>query len=74
MFISAFFSRSIPIIKPELRSPLIDLHAILALFGIALFSIAFIFSILYLIQEKSVKSKKFGGFEKSCQVLKFLIE
>lgn len=72
MFISAFFSRSIPIIKPELRSPLIDLHAILALFGIALFSIAFIFSILYLIQEKAVKSKKFGGFEKILPSLEIL--
>ncbi len=61
MFISAFFSRNIPLIKPELKSIWIDMHALMAVFGIALFSLAFVFSILYLIHEKAIKNKKFGG-------------
>lgn len=62
MFVSAFFPRGIPFIKPELRSLWIDIHALMAVFGIALFSLAFVFSILYLVQEKAIKAKKFGGF------------
>ncbi|GLI53892.1 cytochrome C assembly family protein [Thermodesulfovibrio yellowstonii] len=61
MFVSAFFPREIPFIKPELKSLWIDIHALMAVFGIALFSLAFIFSILYLIQEKAIKGKKFRG-------------
>jgi len=72
MFISAFFPRSIPSIKPELKSLWIDLHALMAVFGIALFSIAFIFSILYLIQERAVKSKKFGGIDRILPSLEIL--
>lgn len=63
MFVSAFFPRTIPSIKPELKSIWIDIHALMAVFGIALFSLAFIFSILYLIQERAIKAKKFGGLE-----------
>jgi len=72
MFIAAFFPRSVPSIKPELKSLLIDIHALMAVFGIALFSIAFIFSILYLIQERAIKSKKFGGLERILPSLEIL--
>ncbi|MCS7163979.1 MAG: cytochrome c biogenesis protein [Thermodesulfovibrio sp.] len=63
MFIGAFFPRGIPSLKPEIKSFWIDIHAVMAIFGIALFSLAFVFSSLYLIQEKAIKSKKFRGFE-----------
>lgn len=63
MFVSAFFPRNIPLIKPELRNIWIDIHALMAVFGIALFSLAFIFSLLYLIQERAIKAKKFVGLE-----------
>jgi len=59
-------------IKPELKSLLIDIHALMAVFGMALFSIAFIFSILYLIQERAIKSKKFGGLERILPSLEIL--
>lgn len=75
MFISAFFPRTIPFIKPELRSLWIDIHALMAVFGIALFSIAFVFSVLYLIQERAIKFKKNSAvLKESCQILKFLTE
>lgn len=61
MFVSAFFPRSIPSLKLELKSLWIDIHALTAVFGIALFSLAFVFSILYLVQEKAIKAKKFSG-------------
>ncbi|GAB6183548.1 cytochrome C assembly family protein [Thermodesulfovibrio hydrogeniphilus] len=61
MFISAFFPRNFPTIDPNLKSIWIDIHALMAVFGVALFSLAFVFSILYLIQEKAIKAKKFKG-------------
>ena len=33
MFIAAFFPRSVPSIKPELKSLLIDIHALMAVLG-----------------------------------------
>jgi ABC-type transport system involved in cytochrome c biogenesis permease subunit len=72
MFVSALFPRGIPYIKPELKSLWIDIHALMAVFGIALFSIAFVFSLLYLIQERAVKAKKFGGLEKILPSLEIL--
>ncbi len=62
MFISAFFPRQIPLIESKLKSIWIDIHALMAVFGVALFSVAFIFSILYLMQENAIKAKKFKGF------------
>ncbi|WP_297211208.1 MULTISPECIES: cytochrome C assembly family protein [Thermodesulfovibrio] len=62
MFISAFFSRIIPSLKPEQKSFWIDIHALTAVFGISLFSLAFVLSILYLLQEKAIKNKKLRAF------------
>ncbi len=61
MLISAFFPRNVPILKAELKNFWIGIHALMAVFGIALFSLAFVFSILYLVQERAIKVKKFGG-------------
>ncbi|MGC8938623.1 MAG: cytochrome C assembly family protein, partial [Thermodesulfovibrio sp.] len=72
MFVSAFFPRNIPFIKPELKSLLIDIHALMAVFGIALFSMAFVFSVLYLIQERAIKFKKFGGLDRILPSLEVL--
>lgn len=60
-FIGAFFSRATPTIKPELKSFWIDIHALMAVFGIAIFSLAFVLSILYILQERAMKAKKFSG-------------
>lgn len=72
MFISAFFPRHFPALKPELKGFWIDIHATMAVFSIATFSVAFIVSILYLIQHKSIKSKKFGGLDKILPSLEIL--
>lgn len=71
-FISAFFSRGIPQIKPEFKNIFIDFHALLAVLGVAIFSVAFILSLLYIFQDKSIKSKKFKGLDKLIPSLEML--
>ncbi|MEN2986436.1 MAG: cytochrome c biogenesis protein CcsA [Thermodesulfovibrionaceae bacterium] len=71
-FISAFFSRGVPHIKPEFKNILIGFHALLAVLGVAIFSVAFILSILYIFQEKSIKSKKFKVFDRVVPSLEIL--
>lgn len=71
-FIGAFFPRAVPIPRPELRSPWIDLHALLAVLGVAIFSLAFITSILYILQERAMKMKRFDGIVKIIPNLEML--
>lgn len=47
---------------PSLRNPWILIHIALVFLGEALFTIAFIAGVLYLFQEKRIKSKRIGTF------------
>lgn len=49
---------------PSLRNPWILIHIALVFLGEALFTIAFIAGILYLFEEKRIKSKRMGRFLK----------
>lgn len=49
---------------PSLRNPWILIHIALVFLGEALFTIAFIAGVLYLFQEKRIKSKRMGNFLK----------
>jgi cytochrome c-type biogenesis protein CcsB len=49
---------------PSLRNPWILIHIALVFLGEALFTIAFIAGVLYLFQEKRIKSKRIGNFLK----------
>lgn len=49
---------------PSLRNPWILTHIALIFLGEALFTIAFIAGVLYLFQEKQIKTKKIGAFIK----------
>jgi cytochrome c-type biogenesis protein CcsB len=46
---------------PSLKNPWIVVHIALTLLGEAIFTFAFIASVLYIFQEKRIKSKKMGG-------------
>ena len=59
---AAFASRDIVPIKPVLQSAWLPIHAGTSLFAYAFFSLAFCGSIMYLLQERELKSKKFGYF------------
>ena len=51
-----------PELPPDtLRHPTITLHIISAVLGVALFGIAFGVAIMYLLQDRAVKEKKFGA-------------
>lgn len=51
-----------PGVPPEtLRSPSVTFHIITAVLGVALFGIAFGVSVMYLLQEREVKGKRFGA-------------
>jgi cytochrome c-type biogenesis protein CcsB len=49
---------------PSLRNPWILIHIALVFLGEALFTIAFITGVLYLFEEKRIKSKRVGSFLK----------
>jgi ABC-type uncharacterized transport system permease subunit len=51
-----------PELPPEtVRHPTLTLHIISAVGGVALFGIAFVAALMYLLQERRVKGKKFGA-------------
>ena len=57
MFSSAIFPREIKVLSPVLQSYWFGIHVILAFLGDAAFAMACGIGVMYLIQEKSVKSK-----------------
>ncbi len=51
-----------PELPPEtLRRPTVTLHIMSAVLGDALFGIAFVVAVMYLLQEREVKGKRFGA-------------
>ncbi len=72
MFSSAIFPREIKALSPVLQSYWFGIHVVLAFLGDAAFAMACGIGIMYLLQERHVKSKHLGGlFQKlpSLQVL-----
>lgn len=59
-------------IPPELHSLWLSFHIVTALLGNATFTLAFLGGILYLIQERQLKSKNFGFFYKRLPSLEIL--
>jgi cytochrome c-type biogenesis protein CcsB len=49
------------VIPPNLQSALLPVHVLLAILGYALFSLAFAVSLVYLVQERRLKSKRAGA-------------
>ncbi len=66
--------REILPLHPALKSFWLPFHAILAFMGDAVFALAFSTGIMYLIQERQLKSKKVGGFYRRLPSLGILDE
>lgn len=58
--LSNIFSKKTAEINPILFSPFVAIHTLFAIFGYAGFCITFIYSLLYLMLLKNIKSRKFG--------------
>ena len=57
-----FTSPNLPESLPEtLRRPVLTLHIVSALLGVAIFAIACVVAVMYLLQEREVKGKHFGA-------------
>ncbi|HVP67455.1 MAG TPA: cytochrome c biogenesis protein CcsA [Anaeromyxobacteraceae bacterium] len=55
-------SPNLPASVPEgLRRPVLTLHIVTALGGVAVFCLAFVVAVMYLLQEREVKGKRFGA-------------
>jgi cytochrome c-type biogenesis protein CcsB len=61
---SVILPQGIIVHDPSLRNPWILIHIALVFLGEALFTIAFIAGVLYLFEEKRIKSKRMGSFLK----------
>jgi len=59
---AAFASRDILPLKPVLQSWWLPVHAGVSLFAYAFFSLAFCGGLMYLLQERELKRKRFGYF------------
>ncbi len=59
---AAFFQEEMNALDPIFESPWFKIHTTLALLGIVSFAIAFVAGIMYLIQERLLKSKRLNPF------------
>jgi cytochrome c-type biogenesis protein CcsB len=62
IILASLFPKEILPLAPALKSYWLPIHVILAFVGDALFALAFATGIMYLIQERKIKSKRIGPF------------
>jgi cytochrome c-type biogenesis protein CcsB len=74
MFSSSIFPREIKVLSPALQSYWFGIHVILAFLGDAAFAMASGIGVMYLIQERFVKSKHLGGLFQKLPSLQMLDE
>ena len=74
MFSSAIFPREIKALSPVLQSYWFGIHVIFAFLGNAAFAMSFGLGIMYLLQERQVKSKHLGGLFRKLPSLQSLDE
>ncbi len=72
MVLASFFPKEIVPVAPVLESFWLPIHVTLAIVGNAMFALAFAAGIMYLIQERQIKSKKIGAFYRRLPALKIL--
>src|SRR5512147_56522 len=61
MILASLFPKEIIPVAPVLESFWLPIHVSLAIIGNAMFALAFAVGIMYLIQERQIKSKKIGA-------------
>lgn len=72
IILSSLFPKDILPLAPVLESYWLPIHVIFAFIGNAMFTIAFAAGVMYLIQERQIKSKKIGPFYYRLPALKVL--
>jgi cytochrome c-type biogenesis protein CcsB len=72
IILAAFFPKEISPLAPVLESYWLPIHVIFAFLGNAVFALAFAAGVMYLIQERQIKSKKIGPFHYRLPALKVL--
>jgi len=72
MILASIFPKDILPLAPVLRSFWLPLHVTLAFIGNAMFTLAFAAGVMYLIQERQIKSKRIGPFYHRLPSLKVL--
>jgi len=72
MILASLFPQEIIPLAPVLESFWLPIHVTLAFIGDALFALAFAAGIMYLIQERQIKSKRIGSFYHCLPALKVL--
>ena len=71
---AAVLPKAIPTLPPALKSWWLPIHVTFAFVGDAIFAIAFCAGVIYLIQERLVKSKRAGGLSQRLPSLEVLDE
>jgi cytochrome c-type biogenesis protein CcsB len=69
---AAALPKAIPSLPPALRSWWLPIHVTFAFLGDAIFALAFCAGVIYLIQERLVKSKRIGGLAQRLPSLEIL--
>jgi cytochrome c-type biogenesis protein CcsB len=72
LLLASLFPHEILPLPPALRSDWLPVHTILAFLGNGLFTLAFAAGVMYLIQERQIKSKKIGSMYHRLPALKIL--
>jgi len=72
IILASLFPKEILPLAPVLQSFWLPIHVVLAFVGNAMFALAFAAGVMYLIQERQIKSKKIGPFYHRLPALKVL--
>ncbi len=72
IILASLFPKEILPVAPVLNSFWLPIHVIFAFIGDAMFALAFAAGVMYLIQERQIKSKKIGAFYHRLPALKVL--
>jgi cytochrome c-type biogenesis protein CcsB len=72
IILASFFPKAIVPVEPVLNSFWLPVHVTFALLGDGMFALAFAAGIMYLIQERQIKSKKIGPFFRRLPALQVL--
>jgi len=72
MVLASLFPKEIVPVEPILNSFWLPIHVSLAIIGNAMFALAFAAGVMYLIQERQIKSKKIGVFYRRLPALQVL--
>ncbi len=74
IILASLFPKEVIPVAPVLKSFWLPIHVFFAFIGNAMFALAFAAGVMYLIQERQIKSKKIGAFYRRLPALQILDE